>query len=304
MKIIDFHSHLGDILNLEGGKLIDKKNVKKTILLDMISVAESQDHDMFGLENASYKAFGSMVVKAERARNATATLENCKASMNEAGIIQTVCLPIPPYLNFEDLINAQQKFSGIIPFTGVDFTLDEDLDKKFEKDIEQGAQGLKIHSNIQKVALTDERVKKAVAAFEKYKKPVLFHCGVSSYYLGKEKEKENPEFGRLEYARELVQEFPNVPFVAGHSGMYQVKDTMRLLKGFPNVWVDTSFQPVKRIKQLIDVFGENRILFGSDWPYGSRMTALRIMRKVCADNQSLAEKIFYLNAERLLNGEW
>ena len=66
-------------------------------------------------------------------------------------------------------------------------------------------------------------------AFSIHGLPVLFHCGVSSYYLREEEIEEHPEYGEIRYAYELVKAFPNVRFIAGHSGLFEVHDVIKML---------------------------------------------------------------------------
>lgn len=87
--IIDIHTHLGDILYPNGGKLIDQKNVRKKIFFDVISLSESLLHT--GISDAMdqwlYKKMYSLVTRASRARNATATLEKRVFYENAASLL-------------------------------------------------------------------------------------------------------------------------------------------------------------------------------------------------------------------------
>ncbi|MCP5044698.1 MAG: amidohydrolase family protein, partial [bacterium] len=94
-----------------------------------------------------------------------------------------------------------------------------------------------------------------------------------------------------------------VRFIAGHAGLFEVGRVLRLLGRFSNVWVDTSFQPVKRVRQLIEVFGPERVLFASDWPYGNRAPALTIPRQACGEDRALERRILFDNAAELLGIE-
>jgi uncharacterized protein len=300
--IIDAHSHLGDILYPGGGKLIYEKGAKKEVALDLISVAESGLYKTNPVtEWLLNNLFENQITKACRARNSTATLENMRNSMDDTEVVKTVCLPIAPNLLFEDLRQAAEADPGIIPFTSVDFTIECDIEAALKQDIKNGAKGLKLHPIIQSEPLNSRKTFEAVEAFETYKLPVLFHSGVQSYYLGEEKaSKQKPSYGELEYARVLVAAFPGVPFIAGHAGLFQYKDTMALLGSFKNVYVDTSFQSPERVAELISVFGPERVMFGSDWPWGSRNTAMAATKKACKGDKGLEKQIFSENAARLL----
>ena len=304
-QIIDVHGHLGDILYPGGGRLIDEVGVSKEPVFDPTTRAEQNLHrDPLGLGGLAYRLLARAITRAERARNATATLENFSRSLDEAEIGHAVCLPIPPHVSFGDLRAAARQEPRIVPFTGVDYTIDRASDwdpgPALAADVHAGARGLKLHPIIQKVPLTSPRTRAAVEAFAPHGLPVLFHCGISSYYLGAERERQEPEYGAIHYAARLVRDFPGVSFIAGHAGLYQVKKAMALLGGLPNVWVDTSFQNAVRVRQLIDTFGPERVLFASDWPYGNRPPALAIVREVCRQDSGLERRILFENAAELL----
>jgi len=300
-QIIDAHSHLGDILYPGGGSLIGRTGVRKEPGFDLISVAEGRLYkDFLGFGRVVYRLTGRWVTKASRARNRTATLENFRHSMDETGITHSVCLPIPPYVNFADLRRAADKEPGIIPFTGVDYTKNEDPGPALSANVEAGARGLKLHPIIQNLPLTSAETQAAVEAFGSHGLPVLFHCGVSSYYLAAESIAEKPHYGEIHYARELVKAFPTVRFIAGHSGLFEVHDVIRLLGDCKNVWVETSMQSVAMVRRLIATFGPERVLFGSDWPFGNRAPALAIVRAACRGDRGLERRILFENAAELL----
>lgn len=298
--VIDVHTHLGDILYPGGGSLIEKKGVRKARIFDPISISEVLLHRDFGGGDTLYRLMGRWVTRAERARNFTATRENCRKSMDEAGVTYSACMPIAPYLTFEDLRRAAQKDPGIIPFTSVDYTRAYDVASELSAHVAAGARGLKLHAAIQNVPLTSRETFAAVEAFAPHGLPVLFHCGYSSYYLEGERHKENPSFSEIHYCRDLVKAFPRVSFIAGHAGIYQVGEVISMLRGFPNVSVDISFQSPEKIRDLLNSFGPGRVMYGSDWPWGGRKTPVKTVKIACRGDRALERKILYENAARLL----
>jgi predicted TIM-barrel fold metal-dependent hydrolase len=247
------------------------------------------------------EAAEDLVIAASRARNATATLENMRRSLDEAGIETTVCLPVPPYLTFDDLLAAQRRDAAIVPFTGVDFGREADAGAALARDVERGARGLKLHPIIQREPLDSRRTFEAVEAFAPHGLPILFHSGSASYHLAEDRAtRQIPELGRLEYGRKLVAAFPDVPFIAGHAGLLEVEEAIALLGGCENVHVDTSFQSPESIRRLIDVFGRERVLFASDWPFGRRPPALASAREACSGDAELERLVLHRNAARLL----
>jgi hypothetical protein len=300
-RILDVHGHLGNILEAGGGALIGKHGVVKRRVIDPVSLSERGLHaGPPALGKLLYRLGRRWVTRAERARNATATLENLARSLDASGISHTVALPIPPYVGFDDLARAAAEEPRLLPFTGVDYTRDGDPRPRLDADVAAGARGLKLHPIIQNVPLTSSRTRAAVAAFARHGLPVLFHCGVSSYYLGRDRARERPRNGAIQAAVELVRDFPQVEFIAGHAGLFEVREVIALLAGFPNVAVDTSFQGVGTVRELIATFGPERVLFASDWPFGNRSPALAIAKAACAGDLGLERRVLFENAaERL-----
>ncbi len=109
-------------------------------------------------------------------------------------------------------------------------------------------------------------------------------------------------FTGVDYAREydLVATFPGVSFIAGHAGLFQYHDVMALLGKFKNVMVDTSFQSPEHVHRLLSVFGPERVMYASDWPYGNRIPAVNIVKKACKGDKGLESRILYENAASLL----
>jgi uncharacterized protein len=302
--IIDIHSHLGDILNPNGKELIGKKGIKKEIEFDIISVLEAGLHESLdGIDSEwSIEQIEIAIIEASRARNFTASLENMRISMDEAGVDKTACMPIPPHLTFDDLKAAQVLDPGIIPFTGVDYTREYDVEAALIGDVKQGAKGMKLHPIIQQIPLNSPETLRTVEAFAVHNLPILFHCGTSEYYLNDEKAtNQNPAFGAIKYAAELVAAFPGVSFIAGHAGLFEYQEVISLLKKFKNVWVDISFQASDNIKELIAVFGPERVMYASDWPFGERIPAIQNVKKACEGDSALENRIFHENAAELLD---
>ncbi len=300
-KIIDMHTHLGNILYPGGGELIEKKGIKKDIKFDIITLSEKMLHFDLGDKSMERKMFGKWITLAERARNLTATRENMRRSMDEAGVLANAVMPVPPYVNFSDLAGAAKKDGGILPFTGIDFSQSSDaIDLQLEADVKAGAKGLKLHPVIQKEKLTSAKTMTAIESFMRYNLPVLCHCGMSSYYPLNEHYMEESLYGEIFYIRNLARAFPEVRFIAGHSGLYEVEDAINMLHPYGNVYMEISFQNPRTIRRLIKTFGPERILYGTDWPWGDRLTAVKCVQRACGKDKIMAGRIFYENAAELL----
>jgi len=82
--------------------------------------------------------------------------------------------------------------------------------------------------------------------------------------------------------------------------MFEAEEVIKLLAGLGNVSVDTSFQSPAMIKKLVKAFGSERVLFASDWPFGSQRPAKRTVIAACGKDDALKNKIFYENAAALM----
>lgn len=300
-KIIDMHIHLGNILYPGGSELIEKKGVKKDIKFDIITLSEKMLHFDLGDKSMEKKVFGKWITLAERARNLTATRENMRLSMDATGVVANAVMPIPPYVNFLDLAAASEKDKGILPFTGIDFSQSPNvIESRLADDVAAGAKGLKLHPIIQKEKLTSAKTFSAIESFMQYGLPVLCHCGTSSYYPGNEHYMEEPSYGDIFYIRDLARAFPGVRFIVGHAGLYEVKDVLNMLHPYKNVFIEISFQNPKTIRKLIKTFGPDKVLYGTDWPWGDRLTAVKCVRHACGSDKELAQRILFDNAAELL----
>ncbi len=298
---IDVHCHLGDILFRGGGALIHLKGVRKRPAFDPLAVSEAFSYRWGLPERVFTRLFPSATVTAQFARNAVGTHENLRRAMEKAGVSRSVCMPVPPCVTGEDLLRVSERDPAVIAFTGVDFTRDQDLAAFLASDVSRGARGLKLHPILQGVSLDSVRTFDAVDAFAPHGLPVLFHCGMSTYYHRADNDREVPGYGAIRHAVRLVGEFPEVNFIAGHAGLDEVREVIEELAEFPNVWVDTSFQSPRVIRELVRVFGPERVLFASDWPWGSMVAARRAVRAACRGDRGLEQRICCVNAASLLD---
>jgi uncharacterized protein len=99
---------------------------------------------------------------------------------------------------------------------------------------------------------------------------------------------------------DLIRNYPKTQFIVGHAGIFQYREVISLFGGYKNAFVDTSFQSPSRIRDLLNAFGTDRVLFGSDWPWGDRRTNIVSVKKACRGDQGLEQAIYHDNAARLM----
>ena len=269
--IIDAHCHVGDLLNPNGGKLIEKTGIKNRNYFDSGFFAGLLGYRTFGEHKQPNRLIRAWATYSGRKRNFAATRENMRKSMDKSNIDYSCCMPISPNVNFNDLYDAKEKDSGIIPFTSVDFSRFYDFDTKLCADVWRGARGLKLHPIIQNTSLLTRKSYEVIESFQPYGLPILFHSGVTTYYHGEEKKKECPSYGKIGSAKLMIRDFPNAKFIIGHAGLFEVDQVIDAFSDCKNVYVDTSSL-------------SNALQFFSD--QGLRVKTIR-------DSEATLEKIFY-----------
>ena len=296
--IIDTHSHLGDVLF--GKNITFRQNVVSREHSDLLTRLEEND-------NVPYPEFLAMpqdilmeiMLNVEQARNGTASLQNMQASMNANGVDRIWVLPILPRVGFEEVLAASKLEPRIVPFTGIDFALGEAAADKALADAKKGAGGLKVHPILQQRPMDDEIIVSVLEAWEETGKPVIFHTYSYHYYHPEESYMNKPEYGDNTGFVKLAERFPKLTMIAAHAGGPFDFDQILEGKDLPNLYVDVSFQPGEVIEKFIKAFGPERVMLGSDWPWGCMETPIRLLKQIAGDNASLADMLFFKNALRL-----
>jgi len=303
-KIIDIHSHLGDIF-------VNKRNVIYEIgapdynrVGDNDPFANHDDNHFEGpLIGNDIEEFHNLL-DIGALRNYYNTLEKLSARMDEYDLL--VCLhPIYPNTSFEEYLAAASLEPRILPFTSMmyDLSADRIVDKLYQ-DADKGARGLKIHPPIQNIDLRSGKLRKIMEGVEKIGLPVILHCGANNYYYGERESLVTPEFGDVKYFIELVKDFPNVNFIAGHCGGLmggEMEELAEKLGGAANMWVDTTFRSAGDIQFMVKNFGADKVCFGTDTPFSHTGKSLDCVYEALAGDDVALEKVLYSNAAKLLS---
>lgn len=301
-KIIDFHSHLGDVFHQQKNVTF-KQNVQPK---DMDNPFLRQEESGFvdPLIGPSLEEFKHLIDAGQQLCWEN-TLENLSRKLDHFGIAGICVLPVLPNTSFEEYLAASKLDDRLLPFSCADYSLSsEALEEKLLLDIKRGARGLKIHPVLQNQSLRDEKVALAVEIFGSHDLPIISHCGANDYYASGETYPRNPEYGDVSYFIELAQKFPNYSLVAAHSGGLMGGEMEILaegVKGLQQVFVDTTFRSALDIKRQVDFFGQERVLFGTDNPFSTHKGAIAQVEQACAGNVALEHKILYQNAATLLH---
>lgn len=165
------------------------------------------------------------------------------------------------------------------------------IEREIERAVSLGLKGVKIHPDFQRFCIDDEKAMKIYETIEG-RLPILIHTGDSRYQWSKP--------ARLV---KVLEAFPKLDVIAAHFGGWSEWDDAAKALGGKRLWVDTSSSlyamSPKRARELIDIFGVENVLFGTDYPMWQPKPELEMIDKIELTEKE-REMIFHKNAERLL----
>ena len=298
--MLDVHAHVGDIFPRRLSIQIDQPAPPPHYL--MLSSPDIEDAARLLYRHrplcASLGFLKHAILTLMRRRQTLRGMvaPNLLRDMARYGINASVALPI----EYEDgvdrstaILQACRQFPEVIPFCSV-HPKDARWREKLDTYIALGAQGLKIHPNLQRFAFNDRACVDVVAAFAPSRLPIILHSGLTG------RERRARRFSDLAGFDALPARFSDTPFILAHAGLAQYEAAMRLAQQHENVWLELSGQPAQHIRRMIAVVGAERLLFGSDWPFWPQRLALQAIRDAADGDEAVARRILHDNAARLL----
>ena len=172
MKIIDFHSHIDDILF--GGDIVEPYFKRPWTPGNLFEISEYRIEGFKGpLEIISHHLEAMYVAHHIQ----FGTIENMRQSMDAYGVTKTVLLPIAPMTDGFSYLKKAKGNDRFIVFAGVS-PHDPDKEKKLKAQMEMGCAGLKLHPVLQNASPDHKGYFEIMEIWRQYKKPVLFHCGI------------------------------------------------------------------------------------------------------------------------------
>jgi hypothetical protein len=124
--------------------------------------------------------------------------------------------------------------------------------------------------------------------------PLLVHAGDCRY-----------EFSNPKRIANVLDRFPKLDMICAHFGGYTEWDAAENLLAGRRVWVDTSsslmFINPERARSLIESFGADRVIFGSDYPMWDVKDELERFNAISLPDEA-REMILWKNIMNLLGG--
>lgn len=218
--------------------------------------------------------------------------------MDENSIDKAIILPIPhkefdSYLSNDYLISAHSAYPDrFIPFCRIDDRLEENFKRGFK--------GAKIHFVYEETNI--EQIKNALLFLESIEAPVIIHALFNN---------------KVKQMKEILKIAPNLKIILAHMGrgnIYTAEGVIENateLRKYDNIYFETStVGNALAIKAACDIVGDERVIFGSDFPFGKVWLKNKKEYKYCDEitlfnkaglGTDNIEKILYLNTCSLLN---
>lgn len=168
----------------------------------------------------------------------------------------------------------------------------EDFARELERVRSLGLVGVKLHPDIQRVNIDDDKLMPLYKLCESMKLPLYLHIG--DY-------REQYRYSELRRLERVIESCPELIIVAAHFGGFSAWEHADLFAGNKNIYYDTSSSLVYSEKQtferLCEKLGREQIMFGTDFPCTCAAHELERFMQLELDDETRRD-ILYRNAER------
>lgn len=134
-----------------------------------------------------------------------------------------------------------------------------DVEELLDNVVSLGLRGIKIHPDIQGVAIDDERILPLYRELERRGLPILIHMGDRRY-----------DFSHPKRLCNVFEKYPDLRVIAAHFGAHGIVEEAReLLKDTPAMFDTSSSLPIFPAEygnELVHWYGPERLMFGVDFP--------------------------------------
>lgn len=156
---------------------------------------------------------------------------------------------------------------------------------------EWGFKGLKMHPLIDTYLPDQEIVFPIIEKARKHHVPILFHCG-------------HPPWSLPWHFSNLADIYPDVTIILGHMGhghIVYINGAIEVAKKHDNIILETSAMPMpSKIKDAILEIGEQRVVYGSDTPFGHPAVEIKKV-EIAGLTQNQLELVLEQNAQKIFD---
>ncbi len=211
----------------------------------------------------------------------------------EKFLVQSVATVPEQVKSINDFISEQVKkypdkfigFAAMHPSFG-------DVEAELGRAVSLGLKGIKLHPDFQRFYIDDEKVFGIYREAEKRRLPILIHMGDS-----------RTEYSKPARLANILEKFPKLDIIAAHFGGWSEWDDAAAVLGGSRLWTDCSSSlyamSPEHARRLIDAYGVNRVLFGTDYPMWTAAEELERFERIPL-TAAEREMILHENAEKLL----
>ncbi len=227
------------------------------------------------------------------------TIEGLLAAMDRADIdMACVCAIATKPDMVKGILKWQTAFHSdrLIPFCSI-HPLDKNPRKWFRRMVKEGVPAIKLHPHYQDFMVDDELLFPIYEAAIEFDLAVTFHCGEDIGFP-------NDTTGRASPTRlaAVADRYPEMKMLCTHMGGWSNWNEVEEHLVGKNVYLETSFglthMPPDQFKRIVEKHGEDKICFGSDWPWNDPAKEMARIKGLVDDDTF--NKIIFKNASRLL----
>ena len=164
---------------------------------------------------------------------------------------------------------------------------------EIERAFDLGLRGIKLHPDTQEVNMDDDRLMRVYEVAERRGLPLIIHCGDYRY-----------DYSHPRRLKRILHEFPKLVVDAAHFGGWSIYDYALEFLEDEKCYLDMSssmrFLGPRRTRELVEAYGYERILFGSDFPMWTPTHELEVFRALGFSARAYDQMCWY-NAERFLS---
>jgi predicted TIM-barrel fold metal-dependent hydrolase len=234
-----------------------------------------------------------------------ATQEHMMREMDRAGIEKSIlwAIPMDGETDCNSWIASLEKKNPdrFIGFATVNVTRGKDAAlKELEHGINDlGLHGLKVHPRQQRIRMNDPLVLELAKKAGEMEIPLVFHVasGDATIHAKRSQEEADNEaqFEKSTYLKDISQVYNSFRVMAAHMGGIYNPDIQKTKISF-----QTAGCSVDAIEYAVKTLGEDRIVFGSDYPFFSQYDEVAKIKGARISDQA-KEKILSKNLERMLS---
>ena len=222
----------------------------------------------------------------------SALLSQCEKEGVDHAVIQSVATT-PHQVSSINRFIAKTVEQANGKFTGLG-TLhpDGDIAADVKEIIALGLHGVKLHPDIQRFKIDDYRCLKIYELCEKEGLPILMHTGDNRY-----------DYSNPNRLLPILDIYTDLVVIGAHLGGWSIwEEAGEVYPKYKNFYVDTSstlsFCGIEVMKNTIEKYGADKVMFATDYPMGAQKTELEALLSMGFSDEDY-KKIFSENAKKV-----